>query len=335
MPEPKKPPTIYDVALLAGVSKSLVSLVLQGDSRVSDARRQAVHDAISQLNYRPSRTAQLLASKNSKTVGVIITEYKNLSFISVLKGMREVFDEFGMQVTVSDLHRRSDFAQDPVDAFLSMNVDALVFICEPDGLRLGGLDVPSVLIGDRATLVPGADQVSNNDALGVKLILNHLVSLGHKKIIHITGAGGIAASRARAYEKFARNTGMNPIIFGEGQPTNEIGGYLAAKQLLDSGLAFTAIWAANDYMAAGAWSAMKEHGLSIPKDVSIAGYDNSPISSDFLLKLSTVDEEGASVGRKAAEIILSRLSQGGKTKPQKLRLKPSLIIRESTGKVFR
>lgn len=330
IPHNKKPPTIYDVAQRAGVSKSLVSLVLQGDSRVSDARRDSVLKAIEDLQYRPSRTAQLLASKSSKTVGVVITEYKNLSYVSVLNGLREIFDEVGIQVTLSDLHRRADFAQDPVDAFLAMNVDGLVIICEPEGLRTDGLDVPAVMVGDRATQIAGADWVSNNDFSGAKLLLEHLWGLGHSKLVHVTGAGGIAAAREAAYRELMAEAGLRPLVFGAGNPTNEIGGYLAAKELLDSGAEFTAVWAANDYMAAGVLSAIQERGLAVPEDVSLAGYDNSPIASEFLLKITTVDEEGAAVGRKAAELLLARFGEEKRAEPKKLYIEPSLVIRSST-----
>ena len=329
----KKAPTIYDVAAEAGVSKSLVSLVLRGDAKVSDSKRESVMAAMEKLHFRPSRTAQLLASKTSKTVGVIITEYKNLSYVSVLRGLREVFDEVGIQVLLSDLHRRSDFAQDPVDAFLSMNVDGLVLVCEPEGLRTAGVEIPMVLVGDRATSVPGADWVSNDDKQGMTQLLNHVYDLGHREIVHITGAGGIAKVRSDIYEEFMLKRRLTSQIFGAGNPTSEIGGYLAAKELVNSGKEFTAIVAANDYMAAGAISAMLEEGLSVPDDISVAGYDNSPISSEYLLKLTTIDEEGALVGRKAVELLLSRFSQSAPSGERRVRVKPTFIGRDSTKQI--
>ncbi len=121
--EQLKPPTIYDVAKAAGVSKSLVSLVLRGESNVSEARREAVQKAIDELGYRPSRFAQQLASSASRSIGVVITDYKNLSYIGFLKGLREIFDDAGYQVIISDMHRSQNFADDPIDAFASMKVD--------------------------------------------------------------------------------------------------------------------------------------------------------------------------------------------------------------------
>lgn len=326
-------PTIVDVARVAGVSKSLVSLVLKGDASVSDVRREAVMKAIAELNYKPSLFARQLASGSTRSVGVLITDYKNLSFISVLKGLREIFDDAGYQVIISDLHRSPNFVEDPVDAFTSMHVDALVFIAEPAGLRTAGLTVPTVMIGERENTVTGADVVFSDDAAGTALVLGHLTSLGHSKIAHLSGVGGIAANRRKAFATQMRKLGLTELVFGINQPTTEIGGYMGAKELIQSGKTFTAIYAANDYMAAGAISALAEVGLRVPDDVSIVGYDNAPIAADYMLKMTSVDDMGIAIGRNAAMRILERLgalSGSAATKPRKILLKPDLVVRQST-----
>jgi DNA-binding LacI/PurR family transcriptional regulator len=326
-------PTIYDVARLAGVSKSLVSLVIKGESSVSDARRKAVLDAIAELDYKPSHFAQQLARQSTRSIGVLITDYKNLSYINVLKGLREIFDDAGYQVIISDLHRSPNFSEDPVDAFTSMHVDAIVFIAEPGGLRVRGISVPTVMIGDRERTVPGADIVFSDDAEGTNLVLNHLTQLGHCNIAHLTGVGGIASNRRKAYVSNMIDRGLEHHVFGANQPTTEIGGYMGAKEMLQSGTEFTAIYAANDYMAAGAISALAEAGKQVPGDISVVGYDNTPISAEYMLKLTTVDDMGGVIGRNAAMRILERLgAKAGSTAstPRKILLQPNLVIRSST-----
>lgn len=327
---PSKQPTIYDVARQAGVSKSLVSLVIRGDSSVSDARREAVEKAIAKLNYRPSRHAQQLASKASRSIGVLITDYKNLSYVNVVKGLREVLDDAGYQVIVSDIHRSANRSEDPVDSFVSMQVEAMVFVAEPAGLRTSGLQIPCVMIGERETMVDGSDLVFSDDFAGTKLALDHLTSLGHSNIAHLSGVGGIAANRRAAFIKQMKARKLKPLVFGEKETTTEIGGYLGAKALLASGEKFTGIFAANDYMAAGAISALKEHGLRVPEDVSIIGYDNAPIASDFLMKLTSVDDMSAAIGRNAANLILERLSETRKPEPKRVLLQPEIVVRSST-----
>jgi DNA-binding LacI/PurR family transcriptional regulator len=326
-------PTIVDVARVAGVSKSLVSLVLKGDSSVSNARRIAVLKAIEELNYKPSLFARQLASGATRSIGVLVTDYKNLSYINVLKGLREIFDDAGYQVIVSDLHRSSNFAEDPVDAFTSMHVDALVFIAEPAGLRTAGLTVPTIMIGERENLVAGSDVVFSDDDAGTRLVLDHLRGLGHRSIAHLTGVGGIATNRRKAFIKQMQEHGLAPEVFGISQPTTEIGGYMGAKELIQSGKKFTAVYAANDYMAAGAISAFAEARLRVPEDISIVGYDNAPISAEYMLKMTTVDDMGIAIGRNAAMRILERLGATAgstATKPKKILLQPDLVVRSST-----
>lgn len=327
-----KPPTIYDVAKAAGVSKSLVSLVLRGGVNVSEARKAAVQKAIDDLGYRPSRFAQQLASSTTRSIGVVITDYKNLSYIGFLKGLREIFDDAGYQVIISDLHRSTNFADDPIDAFASMKVDGLVVAAEVGGLRTHKLDIPVVMIGQRESVVPNSDMVFNDDYEGTKLVIEHLISAGHKKIAHLTGVGGIAGNRRKAFSKVMKDAILDDLVFGIGQPTTEIGGYMGAMELLKSGKKFTAIYAANDYMAAGAWSALRENGLNVPEDISLVGYDNAPIASDFLLKLTTVDEQGIPVGRQTASLLLERISSKGNYKPKRILIKPTLVSRASVAK---
>lgn len=326
-------PTIIDVARVAGVSKSLVSLVLQGDSSVSAVRRKAVQDAIDELNYRPSHFARGLASSSTRSVGVLITDYRNLSFTSVLAGLREVLDEAGYRIIISDLHQSPHNNDDPVATFSSMHVDALVMFAEPRNLKTSGLPFPVEVIGEWEKGVSGSDIIFSDDAVGTSLVLEHLSSLGHTAIVHLSGRGGIARNRRIAYETQMGERGLTPLVFGIDEPTDEIGGYRATRELLESGATFTAIYAANDTIAAGAISALRERGLEVPRDVSIVGYDNSPMAADFMFKLTSVDDMGLAIGHRAAERILERLAAtpgSAAGKPAKILLEPNLVVRQST-----
>ena len=327
-----KKATIYDVAAEAGVSKSLVSLVLRGDGAVSDAKREAVQTAIKKLNYRPSRNAQNLASNRTKTIGVVITEYENLAYVSVLNGLREVFDKMDYRTMVTDLHTNPNLHGDAVDALVSMDVDAIVFFVEPANLNTEGLAVPTITIGRRETSVKGSDLVYSDDHIGTSLVLEHLIKLGHKNIAHLSGLGGIAGNRRKSYVEIMQERGLPRLVFGENQKTNQLGGYLATKELIASGKPFTAIYAANDYIAAGAISALAEIGKSVPNDVSVAGYDNAPISREYAMKLTTVDDMGLELGRRSAELLLKHLEESKGSRPKQLVLEPSLVVRKSTTK---
>lgn len=327
-----KKATIYDVAAEAGVSKSLVSLVLRGDASVSPARRESVQAAIKKLNYRPSRNAQNLASNRTKTIGMVITEYENLAYSNVLIGLREVFDKLDYQVLLTDLHTNPNLHGDAVDALVSMDVEGIVLFVEPANLNTEGLSIPTIMVGLRETVVPGADTIHSDDHVGTGLVIDHLVKMGHKNIAHLSGLGGIAGNRRKSYVQLMQDKGLARLVFGENQKTNQLGGYLATKELIASGKAFTAIFAANDYIAAGAISALAEVGKHVPEDVSIVGYDNAPIAREYALKLTTVDDMGLELGRQAAEQLIKHLEGNKAQKPKQIVIEPSLVVRKSTAK---
>lgn len=327
-----KKATIYDVAARAGVSKSLVSLVLRGDSAVSPAKRTAVQEAIKDLNYRPSRNAQNLAASRTKTIGMVITEYENLAYSNVLIGLREVFDKLDYQVLLTDLHTNPNLHGDALDALVSMDVEAIVLFVEPANLNTSGLNVPTILVGLRETQVKGADLIYSDDYLGSKLVLDHLIKLGHKNIAHLSGLGGIAGNRRKAYVEIMQEQGLPRISFGENQKTNQLGGYLATKELIASGKPFTAIYAANDYIAAGAIAALAEIGKTVPGDVSIVGYDNAPIAREYAMKLTTVDDMGLELGKQAAEQLIKHLEGNKSQKPKQIVIEPTLVVRKSTSR---
>lgn len=331
--KPAKAPTIYDVAAEAGVSKSLVSLVLGGTNGVSAEKRDAVLAAIEKLEYRPSRSAQHLAGGRTKTIGAIITDYKNLSYIGFLRGLREVADEAGFQVVVSDMHNSPHFSDNAISALLSMRVDGLIIAAEVPAEHQLGIDVPFVTIGERHYLHPKSDVVYGDNDEGMRLVVEHLHSLGHTKIVHVTSFDGMGAKRREAFEKYMTKLGLKPWVVGYGQPSTEIGGYLVAKELVESKAKFTAITTENDAQAAGAWAVFKENGIRVPEDVSLIGFDNSPITSDYFLKLTTIDEMGIQIGREAAKILLERMNNKPRQNVTKVSIAPQLIVRSTTSKV--
>lgn len=323
-----KKATIYDVARLAGVSIGLVSRTLNDPENVGEKRRAAVLAAIKQLDYRPSKLAQNLAGGRTRTIGVIVAEFDNLSYINILAGMRQVFDKENYQITLNDLHK-SGKTFDPVLSFSAMHVEALVFIAEPENLNIKSLNLPSIMIGERGTRLANSEIFATDDIFGSELAMQHLYDLGHKKIIHITGAGAMAKIRVKGYQNFMEAHSLAPVVVGGDQPTTPKGGYDITKNLLDSGQKFSALFCVNDSVAAGAVSALREANLRVPEDVSIVGYDNSLVAADFMLKLTTVDDQAFEIGVRAAERIIAILDNGSVPRTRITRLKPKLIVRNS------
>ena len=322
-------PTIYDVARLAGVSKSLVSLVLHGSAGVGEKRRAAVLDAIVELGYEPSRAATTLAGNHSRSIGVVIDDYRNLWFVDLLEGIRHVMDDYGYHVTVSDQQMTGVLHQTAIDGFLSMHVEGIVLAAEAGNLGHRRINVPVVVAGARDTEVSGADIVTNDDALGATLAVEHLLDLGHRNIGHLTGKGGSAARRREAYESAMKNIGLAPLTIGHGGLTTDEGGYHSCAALLAACPAITAVFAANDTMAFGALAALREHGRSVPGDVSLMGYDNSPLAGSRYLDLSTIDDKSFDVGVQAATTLLARINHTDPT-TRTIFIPPVLVTRSST-----
>jgi DNA-binding LacI/PurR family transcriptional regulator len=321
-------PTIYDVAQRAGVSKSLVSLVLQNAPQVSQKRRDAVLSAIAELGYRPSSAASSLAGNRTRSIGVAIDDFENLWFVDLLRGMRQVLDQSGLNVSVADRHLNAHLERDPVDAFLSMQVEGIVLAMETGGSVPDFGGVPVVVAGAREVVPPGADFVANDDVEGARLATQHLLDLGHRRIGHLTGGGGIATLRRESYEATMAEAGLPIVVTGSGG-TTEHDGYVATRALLEARPDTTGIFAANDVMLLGALAALREHDLSVPDDVSVVGYDNSPLAASHYLALTTVDDRSLDVGIQAAQAILGRQEDPHRD-PSRVLLSPRLVRRCST-----
>ncbi|MFK0004232.1 LacI family DNA-binding transcriptional regulator [Paenarthrobacter sp. NPDC090522] len=326
-PQPRRP-TLYDVATQAGVSPSLVSLFLKDPERVSAKRRDAVHHAITELGYRPSRAATTLASNRTKSIGLVIDDYRNLWFVDLLRGMESVLSEPGYQVTLADSRPGENRIKEATDGLLAMHVDALVIAAEPSESMLARTWAPTVVAGWRQGVPAGADLITNDDDLGGAMATNHLLHLGHTRIGHLSGHDGASAHRRAGFRRAMETAGADAVV-AESGGTSEEDGYASACWLLDHHPDTTAIFAANDTMALGAFAALKARGLSVPSDVSVIGYDNSPLAKSRYLDLTSIDNRSDVVGMDAARRLLARLEDDS-LQPERTLIEPALVLRSTT-----
>ena len=322
--------TIYDVAQRAGVSKSLVSLVLRGSPQVSPARREAVQQAIDELGYRPSRAAATLAGQRSNTIGVVIDEFANLWFVDFLAGLRAGLDGTPFHVSVADRALNGHLSESPVDGFLAARVDGLIIAGEPGA---SAATVPTVVVGIRLHDVAGADHVIPDDRGGAASAVAHLLALGHTRIAFVGGPTGPAAERERGYREAMDQAGSAPLVVTAAD-TTEDGGLRATRGLLardseDPSTRVTAVVGANDLLALGAWQALREAGRWVPDDVSLIGYDDSPLAATGLVQLTSVDPRNEEVGRHAAELLVSRIEAPSR-EPDSVTVEPTLVHRATT-----
>lgn len=323
-------PTIRDVASRAGVSKSLVSLVLQASGNVSESRRRAVLEAMDELGYRPNKLARGLSSPRSGTVGVLLNDLRNPWFIELLEGLTASLHAAGISPVLADSYTDRRVGRASVEALLDQRVDGLVVVgttTESAAIEDAAAVVPVVLAGTLDPALPGVDAVVNDDDAGARKATGHLLALGHRRIAHLQGPGEIGRLRRAGYEQAMGAAGLEPWVVSGGM--SEDSGYAAAHRLLAAPARPTAIFAFNDVACLGALSAAVEHGLNAPADVSLVGYDNTYLARIRHLSLTSVDNGNLAVGVQAGKFILERL--GTPDLPRRLHLVSSeLQVRGST-----
>ncbi|MFF3348275.1 LacI family DNA-binding transcriptional regulator [Streptomyces sp. NPDC002779] len=327
-----RPPTIRDVAERAGVSKSLVSLVLRGSEQVRPEKREAVLRAVRELGYRPNTAARSLSERRTRTVGVLLNDLRNPWFVELLDGLNPLLHDHGLHMLLADARLNRRTGQDPAAPFLDLRVDGLVVVGtlpDPAGLEAVAERMPVVVAGAREAVPPRVDVVAGDDEQGARLVTEHLIGLGHRRIAHLAGYGAVGELRRRSFEATMSAHGLADGARVEACDMTEEGGYRATVRLLGRPDRPTAVFAVNDIACVGALSAAGELGLDVPRDLSVAGYDNTSISRLRHLWLTTVDGGGHDVGRRAARCLLDRFERPGA--PGRLRLAaPALEIRGTT-----
>ncbi|MFC4950252.1 LacI family DNA-binding transcriptional regulator [Pseudonocardia sp. GCM10023141] len=329
---PDAAPTIRTVAARAGVSKSLVSLVLRGSPQVSPQRRQAVLDAMDELRYRPDAAARSLAERRSRTVGVVIDDLTNPWFVDVLAGLRPPLRAGGLRALLADGRTEPD----AVDALSDLRVDGLVLVgslgeTAVSQLRRLGTSLPAVVAGSREPLLPHAPVVVGDNERGAHLATAHLLDLGHRRIAHVIGEGEVGRLRHRGFATALAAAGLEPAAVVAGDWTEQTG-YRVGTHLLRLTPRPTAVLAANDLSAIGVMAAAEERGLRVPEDLSVVGYDDTVFARLRRIALTTVDNAGAAVGRAAGELLAAWLTSTTIVEPTGTTLlEPNLVVRGSSG----
>ncbi|MET8610496.1 LacI family DNA-binding transcriptional regulator [Streptomyces misionensis] len=328
-----RPPTIRDVAERAGVSKSLVSLVLRDSGPVRPEKREAVLRAVRELGYRPNAAARSLSEQRTRTIGVLLDDLRNPWFVDLLDGLNPPLHAAGLRMLLADARLNRRLGHDLAEPFLDLGVDGLVVVgTVPDAGALGALAhrMPMVVAGAREPQPDGVDVIAGDDERGARLATEHLLDLGHRRIAHLAGHGAVGELRRRGFEAAMRARGAEPLV--EPGDLTEEGGYRGTVRLLHRPQRPTALFAVNDMASVGALSAAEELGLKVPRDLSVAGYDNTSISRLRHVWLTTVDTAPHEVGRRAAHCLLDRFDRPGT--PGRLHLAaPTLEIRGTTAAV--
>ncbi len=324
-------PTIRDVAAHAGVSKSLVSLFLSNPLKVSEERRRAVESAIEQLGYLPNRAARSLGERRSRAIGVLVNDISQPWYSDALAGLAGVLHAAGLDLLLADGRMNGATDHSLTRMFLEMDIDGLVLTGSmpvTDHIRRLTASVPTVALGNRD--LAEVCTVANDDVRGARLAVEHLLALGHRRIAHLGNSDErVLALRGLTYRQVMDEHALTEQVLLVEAPVSVAGAEQATRALLARPRPPTAIFAVNDLMCLGAYSAAANLGVAVPTGLSLVGYDNTFLADLGMLRLTTVDGAGFNVGAQAGRA-LNALLAGEQPQPLTL-IEPHLVVRASTG----
>ncbi len=329
--------TIKNVANAAGVSLGTASMALNGKEGVNEETRRRVLEIAEELGYRPNQYARLLTSKKTYTIGLIVTDISNPFFGIIIEYIEQALEERGYELMLGISNGSISKEKKCILKFIDLRVDGVIIVPShkqsPDITHLLELRERKIPLCFITTYYDDMDAscVMTDLSDGSYQLTSYLLSAGHRRIVYIIGNRAIPVSnlRVEGYLSAFRKAGheFNPDWIVVDEATFE-GGYHATGNLL-SGPLPDAILAMNDIMAMGVIKRLKEAGVRVPEDISVAGYDDLIYSSLLETPLTTVRQPVLQMCTRSVEILLQRMENC--TSPtEKVLLRPQLIVRAST-----
>ncbi len=331
MTEKIRKPNIYDVAKLAGVSHQTVSRVINNADYIKDDTRSKVQSAMQALGYVPNAAARALVTSKSKIVGILVSDIVYHGPAGMMHAMEKEARRggfFAISASVDPLD--NDSIAQGIEHLRRLGIDGLVVITpQSDSVQAVERlvkDIPVVFIDSPNNSKDLSAELDNYE--GAKRATEHLISLGHKQIVHVAGPAGWfdSAPRVAGYEDAMKTAKLQPkVIPGDWTvPT----GYEIGKNLELDKSKVTAIFAANDQLALGLMRALRQRGYSVPDRVSVIGFDDVPEAAYYEPPLTTMRPDFAELGRVAMEMMLGSINREETMRADTL--VPELIVREST-----
>jgi LacI family transcriptional regulator len=329
--------TIKDVARLAGVSVATVSRVLNSSAPVQAETRARVLQATKELRFAPNASARSLSRRRAGALGVILPDLYGEFFSELLRGIDQEAQRAGHSLLVSSSHHDSRGVGAAVRAMRGRVDGLLVMAPEIPGEALDAAlpdGLPVVLL-NRAPGVAAASVMVDNYG-GAHAMTQHLLSLGHRRIGFLAGAANNADSdeRERGFQDALRDAKVSHerelCVRGD---FAEEGGWRGARALLSLAIPPSVIFAANDAMAVGALSALRDAGVDVPGQIGVVGFDDIPVARFLHPPLTSVRVGIATLGERGAELLLQALAERSppRTPPRSVVLPTELVVRGSCG----
>jgi LacI family transcriptional regulator len=328
--------TLNDVARLAGVSSMTVSRVINNSGHIGPETRAKVNQAIVELGYMPNVLARQLRSKRTKTIALVLTDITNPFFTTIARGVEDTARAQGYAVMFCNTDESEAEEIEYVRMLIQRRVDGILLVPATDSsgsLQLLHKHGLPVVVLDRHVRSGQVDEVRTDSEAGAYLAIRHMIDLGHRRIAVLTGPADVSTSmdRVAGYRRALAEESLEPdsryILFGE---YNDASGFEMTQRILAARPRPTALFAANNFIAFGAIQALREAGLSIPEEMSIAVFDDLPQGWVFDPFLTVVSQPAYEIGRQATELMLERLTGEAPAEPRTIVLPSELIARRST-----
>lgn len=331
--------TLKRLAAVLGVHSSTVGRVMDPQTRhmVSEEVAQRILKEAAGHGYRPNKIAAALRTRRSNIVGVMLPDISNPVFPPILLGIEDALRKQGYVAIVTNAGEDRAQQRFVVDQLLARQVDALILatVTRDDSILdyclASGVTTVTVNRGEDMNRV---SSVVNDEVEGMRLAVDHLVGLGHRRIVHFVGPQNLSTGFLRR-EGFitamaAHGVSHQDLCFVECSAYSREAGRLACDEALAHYPDATAILAANDLLALGCYDSLRAHGLRCPQDMSVVGHNDMPFADLVDPPLTTIRIRHHEMGVQAAQLILRRL-QNDAVAEMEIRLKPELVLRGSSG----
>jgi LacI family transcriptional regulator len=314
-----------------------VSRVINNSGYISQETRERVEKAIAELGYVPNALARSLRFKHTKTIALVLTDITNPFFTTIARGVEDTASEQGFSVMFCNTDESATEEAEHLNVLLQKQVDGVLLVpacCSAESVSfLQERKVPVVVL-DRRIPDIRVDLVRGESEQAAYQLVRHLLDLGHTRIAVLSGpqvtstAVDRVAGHRRALVEAGLEAGADLVYYAQFTLAS---GYQMAQQALATTPRPTALFAANNFIAIGAFRALREFGLRVPQDISLVAFDDLPTSLVMEPFLTVAAQPAYEMGKKATELLLARLSGEGPAGCQEIVLPTEVIVRRSSG----
>jgi LacI family transcriptional regulator, galactose operon repressor len=326
--------SITDVAKAVGISPTTVSHALSGRRPVREETVRAIHRAMDELGYVPNHAARSLRVGSTQAIGLLVPDVSNPFYADLARGVEDVAESQGFNVLLCNTNFERSREQRYARVFRSGVVDGLIYAAATEvggyGSERLARDLPVVVVNE-APRDTALDTVNTDNERGGELAGEHLLGLGHTSVLVIDGPPGSPTSEPRR-SGFERAFAGNDVTLGHrcGDYRAPSAARIIRREIGERGLWFSAVYAANDVMAVAAMAELRACGITVPDDVSVVGYDDSPLAELVTPALTTIRQPVYEMGRVGAERLLATIGGSCPVEQLHIKLDVELVRRTST-----